>query len=42
MTVTKVKKATKSIEEKYKAMTEREHILTRPGMWVGSIKYEES
>ena len=42
MAVTKVKKATKSIEEKYKAMTEREHILTRPGMWVGSIKYEES
>ena len=30
----------KSVEEKYKSMSERDHILTRPGMWVGSIKYE--
>lgn len=30
----------KSIEEKYKSMSERDHILMRPGMWVGSIKYE--
>ena len=28
----------KKIEEKYKEMSEREHILARPGMWVGSIK----
>ena len=31
----------KKIEEKYKEMSEREHILARPGMWVGSIKPEE-
>ena len=32
----------KSIEERFKSMSEREHILARPGMWVGSIKYEEA
>lgn len=32
----------KSIEERFKSMSERDHILNRPGMWVGSIKYEES
>ena len=32
----------KSIEERFKSMSEKEHILTRPGMWVGSIKYEEA
>ena len=31
----------KKIEEKYKELSEREHILLRPGMWVGSIKEEE-
>ena len=31
----------KKIEEKYKEMSEREHILARPGMWVGSVKPEE-
>ena len=30
----------KKIEEKYKELSEREHILLRPGMWVGSIKEE--
>lgn len=30
----------KKIEEKYKELSEREHILFRPGMWVGSIKEE--
>lgn len=30
----------KSIEERFRSMSEREHILSRPGMWVGSIKYE--
>lgn len=30
----------KSIEEKYKSMTEVEHILARPGMWVGSTSLE--
>ena len=32
----------KKIEEKYTAMTEREHILSRSGMYVGSIKEEEN
>lgn len=32
----------KKIEEKYTAMTEREHILSRNGMYVGSIKEEET
>lgn len=32
---------TKKIEEKYKELSEREHILFRPNMWVGSIKEEE-
>lgn len=32
----------KSIEERFQAMSERDHILTRPGMWVGSIKYEDN
>lgn len=31
----------KKIEEKYKELSEIQHILTRPGMWVGSIKTEE-
>ena len=34
-------KLAKKIEEKYKELTEVEHVLLRPGMWVGSIKYEE-
>lgn len=32
---------TKTIEQKYTSMTEREHILARSGMWVGSIRDEE-
>lgn len=32
----------KKIEEKYTSMTEREHILSRSGMYVGSIKEEEA
>ena len=31
----------KKIEEKYQELSEIQHILTRPGMWVGSIKSEE-
>lgn len=31
----------KKIEEKYKEMSEIEHVLNRPGMWVGSTKNEE-
>ena len=31
----------KNIESKYKELSEREHVLLRPGMWVGSIKEEE-
>ena len=31
----------KSIEQKYTSMTEREHILARSGMYIGSIKEEE-
>lgn len=31
----------KTIEEKYKALTEQQHILQRPGMWVGSVRDEE-
>lgn len=31
----------KTIEEKYKSLSEQEHILQRPGMWVGSIRDEE-
>ena len=31
----------KKIEEKYKELSEVEHILQRPGMWVGSTKEEE-
>ena len=30
----------KKIEEKYKELSEREHVLLRPGMWVGSVKEE--
>lgn len=33
-------KQNQSVEEKYKAMTEIEHILARPGMYVGSIYSE--
>lgn len=32
---------TKKIEDKYKELSEREHILFRPSMWVGSIKEED-
>lgn len=31
----------KKIEDKYKELTELEHLLLRPGMWVGSTKEEE-
>ena len=31
----------KKIEEKYQELSEVQHILSRPGMWVGSIKSEE-
>lgn len=31
----------KKIEEKYKELSEQEHILHRPGMWIGSTKEEE-
>lgn len=31
----------KKIEEKYKELSERDHILQRSGMWVGSTKSEE-
>ena len=31
----------KSIEEKYKAMSEIDHCLSRPGMWIGSVRDEE-
>ena len=31
----------KKIEEKYQELSEIQHILARPGMWVGSIKPEE-
>lgn len=31
----------KKIEEKYKQLSETEHILHRPGMWIGSTKNEE-
>lgn len=31
----------KKIEEKYQELSEVQHILQRPGMWVGSIKPEE-
>jgi len=32
---------TKKIEEKYQELSEVQHILQRPGMWVGSTKSEE-
>ena len=32
----------KKIEEKYQQLTEQEHVLHRPGMWIGSIKDQES
>lgn len=28
----------KSIEDTYKKLTQREHVLERPGMYIGSIK----
>ena len=31
----------KKIEEKYKELSEIEHVRLRPGMWVGSTKEEE-
>ena len=31
----------KKIEEKYQELSEIQHILSRPGMWVGSTKMEE-
>lgn len=33
---------TKKIEEKYTSMSERQHILSRSGMYIGSIKEEEN
>lgn len=33
---------TKTIEQKYKELTETEHVLLRPGMYVGSVKPELS
>ena len=33
--------AKKKIEEKYKELSERDHVLLRPGMWIGSIKEQE-
>lgn len=30
----------KTLEQKYQSLTERDHILLRPGMWVGSTKDE--
>ena len=41
MAVTKVKKATKKIEEKYTSLNEVEHILHRSGMYIGSTKEEQ-
>lgn len=32
----------KKIEEKYQQLSEQEHVLHRPGMWIGSIKDQES
>ena len=32
----------KKVEEKYKELSEKEHILHRPNMWIGSIKYEDT
>lgn len=32
----------KTIEEKYQELSEREHILERSGMWIGSTKEEEA
>lgn len=32
---------TKTVEEQFKALSEVEHILLRPGMWLGSIKEEQ-
>lgn len=31
----------KTIEQKYTTLSEKEHILRRPGMWIGSIRDEE-
>ena len=28
----------KTIEETYKKLTQREHVLERPGMYIGSVK----
>ena len=33
--------ARKKIEEKYQELSEIQHVLLRPGMWVGSTKLEE-
>jgi len=33
--------ATKSIEEKYRKLSDIDHVLARPGMWVGSVKPRE-
>lgn len=33
--------AKKTIEQKYKALSETEHILHRPTMWIGSVQDEE-
>ena len=32
----------KNIEDKYKSLSERDHILQRSGMWIGSNKLEIS
>jgi DNA topoisomerase II len=34
-------KKTKTIEETYKKLTQREHVLERPGMYIGSIKKQK-
>lgn len=31
----------KKIEEKYRSMSDIEHCLNRPGMWIGSVRFEE-
>lgn len=36
----KTKKAEKTIEEKYQKLTQRDHVLKRPGMYIGSIDTE--
>jgi len=40
MLLTELDMAKKTIEQKYKSMSERQHILERSGMWVGSTRDE--